>query len=66
VAANSGAVVTASCPPGKRAISGGYAAGENFNVVEDLPDPDLGGWTVQVTNTDWFSAHSVLVYAVCA
>ena len=65
VAANSGRVVTASCPAGKRALSGGYAAEEEFDVLEDLPDPDLGGWTVQVQNTDWFNTHSVVVYAVC-
>ena len=64
VAPNTARVESADCPFPKHAIAGGFS-GLSFDIIESQPSGDLKGWTVEVQNTDWFNAHSLVVYAVC-
>jgi hypothetical protein len=66
VPANSGKVLAASCPFGKHVLGGGFGVSQELDVLLNIPTPNLAGWEVQVTNTDWFNAHSFRVYAICA
>jgi hypothetical protein len=56
-------VVTASCPPGKRVISGGYYL-QNAKVETARPTSDLTGW--EVTARGDLLGGAVDVVAVCA
>src|SRR4051794_11525513 len=64
VAPNTGKVIAAACPAGKKALGGGFASGDpNLVWVLSIPNPDGTQWEVQVQNNDWFNTAHVGVYA---
>jgi hypothetical protein len=70
------ATLTATCPPGARAFSGGvsidtiFASGKNFATIQkNAPTGRDGiptGWTGKITDTDATLGADFTVYAICA
>jgi len=60
---STGTVVTATCPAGSKAVSGGWSAGLYAHQLSEGPSADGAGWTVSfATGT---SPASVSVSAMC-